>query len=208
MSDVYSLWSVRMHFSRSCVQKSLLSVQSTMKITISMTGWTKFRILPEAIWIRSWPHSKKFTAVFPGRIVNAAHLRRFTKLHSLSAYVRWYRKCCLCVCKLFLCRKITSNERLALLKLASEAFPLKLYTHQPSDQLPHAEFMGPVDYYSTMPLVFRHSRINLNITLKASGPVFRSGAWILWEVADFCLPIFKATSLISLYRMRTLSSMK
>lgn len=67
----------------------------------------------------------------------------------------------------FLCRKITSNERLALLKLASEAFPLKLYTHQPSDQLPHAEFMGPVDYYSTMPLVFRHSRINLNITLKS-----------------------------------------
>ena len=27
--------------------------------------------------------------------------------------------------------------------------------------------MGPVDYYSTMPLVFRHSRINLNITLKS-----------------------------------------
>lgn len=101
MSDVYSLWSVRMHFSRSCVQKSLLSVQSTMKITISMTGWTKFRILPEAIWIRSWPHSKSLRQFFPGRIVNAAHLRRFTKLHSLSAYVRWYRKCCLCVCKLF-----------------------------------------------------------------------------------------------------------
>ena len=67
----------------------------------------------------------------------------------------------------FLCRKITSNERLALLKLASDAFPLKLYTHQPSGQLPHAKFMGPVDYYSTMPLVFRHSRINLNITLKS-----------------------------------------
>ena len=46
-----------------CAEVSL-SVQSTMKITISMTGWTKFRILPEAIWIRSWPHSKKFTAVF------------------------------------------------------------------------------------------------------------------------------------------------
>ncbi|MDD6572486.1 MAG: DUF3880 domain-containing protein [Thermoflexaceae bacterium] len=67
----------------------------------------------------------------------------------------------------FLCRKITSNERLSLLKLASDTFPVKLYTHQPSNRLPHAQFMGPVDYYSTMPLVFQYSHINLNITLKS-----------------------------------------
>lgn len=67
----------------------------------------------------------------------------------------------------FLCRKITSNERLALLKLASEAFDVKLYTHHPATQLPHTTFMGSVDYYNTMPLVFKHSRINLNITLKS-----------------------------------------
>lgn len=67
----------------------------------------------------------------------------------------------------FLCRKITSNERLALLKAASERFPLKLYTHQPSPELPLAEFAGPVDYYNIMPLIFQNSRINLNITLKS-----------------------------------------
>lgn len=67
----------------------------------------------------------------------------------------------------FLCRKITSNERLSLLKAASERFPLKLYTHHPSTELSSAEFIGPIDYYHTMPLVFQNSRINLNITLKS-----------------------------------------
>lgn len=67
----------------------------------------------------------------------------------------------------FLCRKITSNERLSLLKAASEQFPLKLYTHHPSKDLPFAEYVGPIDYYKTMPLVFQNSHINLNITLKS-----------------------------------------
>ena len=67
----------------------------------------------------------------------------------------------------FLCRKITSTERLALLKKASEQFALKLYTHHPSPLLPKAEFVGPIDYYRVMPLVFRHSSINLNITLRS-----------------------------------------
>lgn len=67
----------------------------------------------------------------------------------------------------FLCRKITSNERIALLKAASDSFKLKLYTHKPCKELPNAEYIGTVDYYDTMPLVFQNSRINLNITLKS-----------------------------------------
>ena len=67
----------------------------------------------------------------------------------------------------FLARKVTSNERIALLKLISEQFHLKLYTHQPSELLPKADFIGTVDYYDTMPLVFKNSHINLNISLKS-----------------------------------------
>lgn len=67
----------------------------------------------------------------------------------------------------FLCRKITSNERLALLKIASEHFQLKLFTHKPVAELPSAQFMGPIDWYSTMPLIFKNSKINLNISLKS-----------------------------------------
>lgn len=67
----------------------------------------------------------------------------------------------------FLCRKITSDERILLLKKASEQFALKLYTHQPSAELSRAQFIGPIDYYNIMPLVFKHSLINLNITLRS-----------------------------------------
>lgn len=44
---------------------------------------------------------------------------------------------------------------------------VELYTHHPSSLLPKAEYIGPVDYYDTMPYIFQHSRINLNITLKS-----------------------------------------
>ena len=69
--------------------------------------------------------------------------------------------------KYFLCRKITSNERISLLKSASEQFQLKLYTHNRPKDIPNAQYVGPIDWYSIMPLVFRNSLINLNITLKS-----------------------------------------
>lgn len=67
----------------------------------------------------------------------------------------------------FLCRKITSQERITLLKIASERFRLKLFTHNPPQELPNAQFIGPVNHYDTMPLIFQNSCINLNITLKS-----------------------------------------
>ncbi len=67
----------------------------------------------------------------------------------------------------FLARKVTSNERVSLLKMISEAFSLKLYTHQPSELLPKAQFAGTVDPYHMMPLVFKYSKINMNITLRS-----------------------------------------
>ena len=67
----------------------------------------------------------------------------------------------------FLCREITSRERIALLKSASEKYELKLYTYHVSKELPNAKFMGTTDPYHTTPLIFQNSRINLNITLKS-----------------------------------------
>lgn len=108
----------------------------------------------------------------------------------------------------FLCRKITSNERLSLLKAASEQYSLKLYTHQKCKELPNAEFMGTVDYYDTMPLIFQNSRINLNITLKVFRPVFLFAVWTLWEAVDFFYQIFRAIFWIILFRERILSTTK
>ena len=98
----------------------------------------------------------------------------------------------------FLCRKITARERLSLLKQASDRFSLKLYTHNPVPELPHAQFMGPVDWYSTMPLIFRHSRINLNISLKSihTGVPLRcmdilgSGGFLLTNYQEDLLDLF------------------
>lgn len=67
----------------------------------------------------------------------------------------------------FLARKITSNERISLLQKISAQYPLTLYSHKPSPQIPKAKFMGTVDYYHIMPLVFQSSKINLNISLKS-----------------------------------------
>ena len=94
----------------------------------------------------------------------------------------------------FLARKITSNERLSLLNQISAEFQLKLYSHKPSPQIPDAEFMGTVDYYDVMPLVFKNSAVNLNISLKSiySGIPLRcmdimgAGAFLLTNYqADF-----------------------
>lgn len=67
----------------------------------------------------------------------------------------------------FIARKITSMERLDILKQVSDRFDTKLYTHNPTPEFPHAKNMGAIDYYDTMPHVFKNSKINLNITLRS-----------------------------------------
>ena len=64
-------------------------------------------------------------------------------------------------------RKLTSIEREELLSAVSSKFNLKLYTHNPTPTLPHAQNMGAIDYYDVMPHVFKNSKINLNITLRS-----------------------------------------
>lgn len=67
----------------------------------------------------------------------------------------------------FLARKVTSNERISLLKVISQNYNLRLYTHKPSKKLPKAHFAGSVDPYNGFPLVARNSKINLNISLRS-----------------------------------------
>ncbi len=67
----------------------------------------------------------------------------------------------------FIARKITASERQRLLKKVSDRFDTKLYTHNATPSLPHIKNMGAVDYYDVMPLVFKNSKINLNITLRS-----------------------------------------
>ncbi|MDE7232427.1 MAG: glycosyltransferase, partial [Lachnospiraceae bacterium] len=64
-------------------------------------------------------------------------------------------------------RKITGIERLRLLTAITERHPLDLFTLDPSFTLPNLHNHGTADYYTQMPLVFKQSRINLNISLRS-----------------------------------------
>ena len=64
-------------------------------------------------------------------------------------------------------RKITGLERMDLLTAITNHYTLDLFTHDKSLSMPNLRNHGTVDYYAQMPLVFKQSRINLNITLRS-----------------------------------------
>lgn len=67
----------------------------------------------------------------------------------------------------YICRKLTSIERIELLTKIAEKFPLKLFTIDENAVIPNAKNMGITDYYTEMPYVFHNSKINLNISLRS-----------------------------------------
>lgn len=68
-----------------------------------------------------------------------------------------------------LCRKMTQKDRLEILGELDKQHNIttKLYTINPTPQFTHIQNMGTVSYTDEMPLVFRHSKINLNISLRS-----------------------------------------
>lgn len=68
-------------------------------------------------------------------------------------------------------RRITTMERLELLMAAASGYAVELFTYMKDFSIPNVHNHGPVDYFREMPLVFRKSKINLNI----SGRLIKSG---------------------------------
>lgn len=64
-------------------------------------------------------------------------------------------------------RKITGLERQELIRAVTERFSFDLFTPNKNYMLPNLTNHGPADYYREMPLIFRRSRINLNISLRS-----------------------------------------
>lgn len=67
----------------------------------------------------------------------------------------------------FLLRHVTAMERTELIWEICQKHPLQLYTNDASYACPGCVNHGPADYYNESPYIFRHSRINLNITLRS-----------------------------------------
>lgn len=64
-------------------------------------------------------------------------------------------------------RKITGLERTDLIRAITEHFSFDLFTPNKNFSMPNLTNHGPVDYYRQMPLVFKQSKINLNISLRS-----------------------------------------
>lgn len=67
----------------------------------------------------------------------------------------------------FLCRKLTSIERIDLLSSIADYFPLKIFTPQADVCIGNAMNMGSADYLTETPYIFHNSKININITLRS-----------------------------------------
>ena len=66
-------------------------------------------------------------------------------------------------------REITIRERREILTMIGKKHPLKLFTYNQNSAFSAEGItnMGPADYFLDMPIVFKESKINLNITLRS-----------------------------------------
>lgn len=69
--------------------------------------------------------------------------------------------------QLILNKQTTNKERLLLLNLLAKHYEVKLYSYKNSEALKGLTYCGTADYYTEMPKIFRHSKINLNATLRS-----------------------------------------
>lgn len=71
------------------------------------------------------------------------------------------------ISQLYIGNKISSMERLHMLKSLSEHFHVDLYTGSDTSSLPKIHNRGFANSLTEMPVIFNQSKINLNITSKA-----------------------------------------
>ena len=89
-------------------------------------------------------------------------------------------------------RKITGLERASLLSAITKYHTLDLFTHDRTYSLPNLVNHGPVDNVIQMPLVFKQSKINLNISLRSIKSGIPQRAFDIMGSGGFLLSNFQA----------------
>ncbi len=89
-------------------------------------------------------------------------------------------------------RKITGLERTDLIAAVTKRHTLDLFTHDAAFHMPNLRNHGTVSYYEQMPLVFRRSRINLNISLRSIKSGIPLRAFDIMGSGGFLLSNFQA----------------
>ncbi|MDE7015545.1 MAG: glycosyltransferase [Kineothrix sp.] len=67
----------------------------------------------------------------------------------------------------FLARKMTGEQRVEQLEMLGENHQVKLYAPEQEEDIKNVINCGMVDYVKEMPLVFKNTKINLNMTLRS-----------------------------------------
>lgn len=89
-------------------------------------------------------------------------------------------------------RKITGLERAELLRTITRHYAMDLFTHDRSYSMPNLTNHGPVDNVIQMPLVFKQSRINLNISLRSIKSGIPQRAFDIMGSGGFLLSNYQA----------------
>lgn len=89
-------------------------------------------------------------------------------------------------------RKITGLERAELLQAIAGHYTLDLFTHDRSYSMPNLTNHGPVDNVIQMPLVFKQSKINLNISLRSIKSGIPQRAFDIMGSGGFLLSNYQA----------------
>ena len=100
------------------------------------------------------------------KAITAAHvkrLREYIKFEDTGNYDLDYDRIVLDMLR----KKVTVNERRHILEKMGERFDTVLYTMPDAKPIEGVRNLGIADYTTKMPLVFRRSKINLNITLRS-----------------------------------------
>lgn len=99
----------------------------------------------------------------------------------------------------FLARQVTALERMEILTLLSQQYQVDLYTYEKTPELPKVRNRGTAEVREEAPVIYKCSRINLNITLRSilsgiplrSFDIMGSGGFLLSNYQADYLEYFK-----------------
>lgn len=92
----------------------------------------------------------------------------------------------------FINRQITAIERTDIIQFIAQHFPMDLYTSADGFTCPNVHLHGPVDYYNIAPYVYKHSKINLNMSLRSIKSGMPLRAFDIMGAGGFLLSNFQS----------------
>ena len=96
------------------------------------------------------------------------------------------------VSQLYIGTKISALERVRLMKLLAAQFPVDIYTLSDTSDIPRIHNCGSAKTLTEMPVIFRNSTINLNITSKSIRSGIPLRIWDILACGGFMITNFQA----------------